>query len=188
MSGQPGLFDTPEPARPVRIEEMARGAVLSDCHRYRYELTRTWDPTQGRVGWVMLNPSTADADVDDPTIRRCVAFARAWGYGGIVVRNLFALRATNPLELRGHPEPVGRFNGQYLRRCSSEAITVAAWGAHGGLHGRADAVVSLLRHYGARLHHLGLTQGGFPTHPLARGRHRIPDDTQPILWEDRDHA
>lgn len=176
-SDQPGLFD-PEPAGRVRVEEMSRGAVLSDCGTYRYELTRRWNCTQGRVGWVMLNPSTADSEVDDPTIRRCVAFARAWGYGGIVVRNLFALRATDPRELRSHPEPVGQFNDQYLKRCSDDALTVAAWGAYGGLNDRAAAAVAVLRFYGTNLHHLGLTKGGHPRHPLY-----LPASATPTRWE-----
>jgi hypothetical protein len=71
-------------------------AACPVCEVYRYELRRVWDAQLGLACWVMLNPSTADANEDDPTIRRCVNFARTWGYGGIVVRNLFALRATDP--------------------------------------------------------------------------------------------
>lgn len=183
MTDQQSLFEPPEGPGPVVVEELTRSAQFSDDRRYRYELTRTWDPKLERVGFVMLNPSTADAEVDDPTIRRCVAFARRWGYGGIVVRNLFALRATLPTVLRTDPAPIGRFNDLYLRRCSAQAVTVAAWGRNGDLNGRDAQVVALLHRYGAPLYHLGLTKDGFPMHPLARGKHRIPDDTMPTRWE-----
>jgi hypothetical protein len=99
------------------------------------------------------------------------------------VRNLFALRATDPQVMRVHPEPVGRFNDQYLKLCGSDPLTIAAWGAHGDLAGRDAEVVTLLRFYGANLRHLGLTNSGFPKHPLARGKSRISDDTTPTRWE-----
>lgn len=83
-----------------------RAAVLSPCGRYRYELTRRWAPGP-LVGWVMLNPSRADAHTDDPTVRRCVGFAHRWGYGGLIIRNLYALRATDPAALADHLDPVG---------------------------------------------------------------------------------
>jgi len=98
---------TPATRRPRTVERVVRSAVLSDCGTYRYSLTRRWSPGP-LLGWVMLNPSRADALVDDPTIRRCVGFARRWGFAGIVVRNLYALRATDPRELSRHPAPVGR--------------------------------------------------------------------------------
>lgn len=184
MSDQPGLFES-SPAPDVATQ-MARGASFSACRTYRFELIRIWDTTLDEVGFVMLNPSTADAETDDPTIRRCIAFARLWGYGGIVVRNLFALRATDPRELRNHPDPVGQSNDdQYLRHCRDDALTVAAWGVHGGLAGRDVEVRALLRRYGVALHHLGLTKDGFPKHPLARGKSYIPADTTPTRWEHR---
>ena len=85
-------------ATPLFGVDLCKSAVLSPCWTYRYELTRRWS-SRPLVGWVMLNPSTADAEADDPTVRRCVRFANAWGYGGLVIRNLFALRATDPSEL-----------------------------------------------------------------------------------------
>lgn len=141
-------------------------AVISECGTYRYELRRTWDPQRPVVEWVMLNPSTADGVTDDPTIRRCVGFAYSWGYGGIVVRNLFALRATDPAELRDHTDPVGPENEAHLGQTPSDgALTVCAWGAHGGLRNRGAAVRDLLAARGP-IYHLGLTKAGHPRHPL----------------------
>ena len=72
-----------------------KSAIISECEQYRYELRRIWQPKKGLVCWVMLNPSIADANIDDPTIRRCIGYTAKWGYGGRVVVNLFALRATS---------------------------------------------------------------------------------------------
>lgn len=154
-----------------------RSAVISPDGIYRYELRRIWgDPTR-LVGWIMLNPSTADADLDDPTIRRCVGFAREWGYGGIVVRNLFALRATDPAALKVHPDPVGPENDEWLLAAGQDALTICAWGAHGSLRGRGTGVRDLLTAGGAQLHHLGLTKDGSPRHPLY-----LPRTATPVPW------
>jgi len=140
-----------------------RSAVLSDCGTYRYLLTRRW--SEGPLlGWVMLNPSRADALVDDPTIRRCVGFARRWGFAGIVVRNLYALRATDPRELLHHPDPVGPDNHTHLDAAAGDALTVCAWGARGGTRG--GDVAAQLDERGAHLVCLGLTLGAQPRHPL----------------------
>src|SRR5262245_13227298 len=106
-------------------------AELSPCGRYRYALTRTWGDPKKVVCWVMLNPSTADADQDDPTIRRCLGFSRAWGAGGLVVVNLFALRATDPDQLRIAADPVGPDNDSHLSTAAFGRLVVAAWGARG---------------------------------------------------------
>jgi hypothetical protein len=151
----------------IQLDLLTTGdAAFSSCGTYRYELRRVWNDTRGLVCWIMLNPSTADAELDDPTIRRCLRFARSWGYGGIVVHNLFALRATDPAELRRHPDPVGPGNDEWLTRGTSAALTVAAWGTHGALAGRADQVRTMLTRAGVRLHHVGLTRAGAPRHPL----------------------
>jgi hypothetical protein len=112
----------------------------------------------------MLNPSTADETEDDPTIRRCVGFAKEWGYGSITVANLFALRATDPDELRGHRDPVGEKNDHYLRHvCDFSDKVVAAWGANGDLHGRGREVAEMLD---VDLYALDTTKDGQPVHPL----------------------
>lgn len=142
-------------------------AELSACGRYRYELRRVWGEADRLACFLMLNPSTADASADDPTIRRCVGYAKAWRLGGIVVRNLFALRATDPAELAGHPDPIGPDNDRWLTAPALAAVTVAAWGTHGVLHGRDRHVRALLAAADVPLHHLGeLTRDGHPRHPL----------------------
>ena len=104
-------------------------AILSDCGKYRYSLTRNWDSEKPKVLFIMLNPSTADADNDDPTIRRCINFAKYWGYGGLHVCNLFAYRATNPKELLHIDNPLGDQNIYHMKKLANEAeIIVCAWG------------------------------------------------------------
>ena len=113
----------------------------------------------------MLNPSTANATRNDPTIRRCIGFARAWGYERLVVTNLFGLRATLPAALRSAVDPIGPENDRHLRRAAVQADRiVCAWGVHGALGNRGAEVLTLLK--GFRLEHLGLTRGGHPRHPL----------------------
>lgn len=157
-------------------------ATLSPCSTYRYALTRDWFPKTGKghVLWVMLNPSTADADIDDPTVGRCQTFARRWEYDGVTVANLFALRSTDPRALRTHPDPVGPANDEVLGSLAAAAgvgFIVAAWGTGGGLHGRSEYVANLLAASGRPVHCLGLTLGGYPRHPLY-----VRADTPPIEW------
>lgn len=143
--------------------EIERGAVLSPCRRYRYQLTRTWDESLATVAFVGLNPSTADATLDDPTVRRCVGFARDWGFGSLVLVNLFALRSTAPAKLYSARDPVGPENNRWLRLAREYAETVvAAWGVHGELHGREREVRRLV----PNLRCLGRTSAGHPRHPL----------------------
>jgi hypothetical protein len=143
-----------------------RAALISADGVYRYSLTRCWGrPAANVVRWVMLNPSSADEQTDDNTIRRCVRFSRAWGYSGLVVHNLYALRATDPDQLLTHPAPVGPDNDVTL--AGWRAHTVCAWGAHRGTHhGRVDHVLSVLRQSGSRVMCLGLTKTGHPRHLL----------------------
>ncbi|MGW0664571.1 DUF1643 domain-containing protein [Streptodolium elevatio] len=178
MTDSPALFDHAPAAEPV----VHRSAVLSPCGTYRYELTRRWAPGPA-VGWVMLNPSTADALSDDPTIRRCVRFAKAWGYGGLVVRNLFALRATDPAELARHTDPIGPYNDAYLAECADDPLTVVAWGARGGDRGRD--VLDLLERLGVQPHQLAATDDGQPRHPLYLKTGLVP---VPLLSGDRTGA
>jgi hypothetical protein len=122
----------------------------------------------------MLNPSTADESADDPTIRRCIGFARGWGYGGLEVVNLFALRATDPRELRRSSDPIGLSNDAYLRDAAARAgAMVIAWGAHGVFRSRGAAALELLSPR-ARLLALGWTNGGEPRHPLYLRRDVMP--------------
>jgi len=144
------------------------GAEIVDCYRYR--LWRIWDKNLPLLCWVMLNPSTADAFEDDPTIEKCMAYARSWGFGGIKVVNLFAYRATDPKNMieasqRG-VDVVGPMNDsmilQTIQECSK---TVFAWGTHGELAGRGKYVVGLVSPL-TETCCLGLNTGGTPKHPL----------------------
>lgn len=174
----------------------SQGAILSACGTYRYRLWREWrgtpdakwrmwtddsgkpvvDGAGHQLGepytcvFVMLNPSTADSGVDDPTIRRCVNFAKAWGYERMEVVNLFAYRATDPralLRLNHDDDPVGPENLRHIRCLADDPTThliVCAWGAHGSHIGQADTVRGWMSDSG--LYHLGLTKDGHPRHPL----------------------
>ena len=143
-----------------------RSAVFSPCRTWRYELRRTWDADRPAAMFVGLNPSTADELADDPTVGRCITFARQWGYGGLIMTNLFGYRATDPRDMKAVPDPIGPGNDAALTRLSAEAgIVVAAWGIHGAYRRRAAQVLNqgLL---GTSLHALGVTAGGEPKHPL----------------------
>lgn len=161
---------------------MEKTALLSDCGRYRYNLTRRW----GAEDWclfIMLNPSTADASQDDPTIRRCMGFARKWGYGGLIVCNLFPLRATDPQELYSatYPASVGERNiAKVLSACAQANLIVCAWGNHGALRNAgAFCRKGLGEVHHHRLFNLGVTGIYQPKHPLY-----LKADTMPILWGD----
>ena len=143
------------------------GATLSEDRVYRYLLTRTWAPAGPVMCWIMLNPSTADAMTDDPTIRRCTRFARREDCGGIAVVNLFALRTPNPRVLPVAGDPVGPDNDLFIdEHATPGRLVVAAWGAGGTLHGRAATVTGRLTAAGVHLRCLGVTDAGQPRHPL----------------------
>lgn len=157
-------------------------AVFSVDRVRRYVLVRLWESAPPMT-WIMLNPSTADAFADDPTIKRCKAFARREGCGGINVVNLFAHRATHPAALRRAADPVGPANDQAIEVYAREAhLVVVAWGAGGALNGRAGDVGQRLTAAGVQLRCLGITKDGHPKHPLARGRERVPDDAPLVPW------
>lgn len=139
-------------------------ARFSSCMQYRYELTRRWGDG-AEVCWVMLNPSTADAAKDDPTIRRCVGFAKRWGYGALTVVNLFAWRSTQRAVLKTLADPVGTDNDRsILEAVGRSESTVIAWGTDGVVRGRSAAVLRML---GLRpVGYFRLTKNGQPEHPL----------------------
>jgi hypothetical protein len=128
-------------------------------------LTRELDGGHGTLNFIMLNPSTADAVRDDPTIRRCISFARVWGFRRLVVTNLFAFRTPSPRALRRAAEPIGPENDAYLLRAARDAHrTICAWGTYGAHEDREAEVLTLLKQH--PLEHLGLTKHGHPRHPL----------------------
>lgn len=159
------------------MTEMHGSAVFSEDRVYRYRLEREWDTVLPKLAWMMLNPSTADAEQDDPTIRRCIGFARDWGYGGIVVVNVYALRATDPRELARYPDPVGPENDREIVDVMSSYVNVAAWGTK-ALGDDSVQMSRLLREKRSLFpaYCLGLTKGGHPRHPLY-----VRGDTTPIL-------
>jgi hypothetical protein len=145
-------------------------AVISADGKYRYKLGRYWSPKAPPVVWIMLNPSTADAVENDPTIRRCVSFAKRWGFGGIEVYNLFALRSPDPITIETAIDPVGPDNDGWLMAASrSGRKIIAAWGScqtHLQMM-RATQVIKILSRGGGPVPAtLGLTKSGQPRHPL----------------------
>lgn len=139
------------------------GAIFSPCGTYRYQLWREWADGP-RVVWVMLNPSTADAEVFDPTVRRCYGFSKRWGYGKMSVVNLYALRSTDPKGLWSVDDPVGPDNNAHIRLELSVAdLVIAAWGVNAKAD-RVQAFCELARPYEVRC--MGTTRAGCPRHPL----------------------
>lgn len=148
------------------------GAIFDDDREYRYRLWRTLDASKPTVAFLMLNPSTADETDNDRTISRCISFAENWGYGRLEVGNLFAFSATNPDELRNHPEPVGSENDRHLEEIVDDAeLVVAAWGNDGSIQGRGREVAARFR---GELHALMVNKTGHPQHPLY-----VDGDTNP---------
>jgi hypothetical protein len=145
---------------------MECGAQLSACGRYRYTLQRTWERSLPALCFVMLNPSTANASEDDPTIRRCIGLAQDRDFGGIVVVNLFAFRATDPRDLFAAAEPIGPGNDVAIVEATEGRKVLCAWGAHGGHLTRDEKVIDLLRSNARELFCYGLTRHGKPKHPL----------------------
>ena len=142
-------------------------AQLSPCRTYRYALWRTWDATKPYVFFICLNPSTADEIDDDPTLVRCMGFARSWGYGGLCMGNLFAFRATQPQDLKESSNPIGDDNDYWLEQLSKDAgIVVAGWGNHGVFLDRSAKVLSKLK----EVYCLKINKSGEPSHPLYLNR------------------
>lgn len=162
-------------ARRGKIESRA---LYSACETYRYGLERRWEDG-GMLLYVMLNPSTATEERNDPTIERCQRRAVALGFGAMRIANLFAFRATRPEVLKRASDPVGPQNDALLQDWSGEAaLTLAAWGVHGAFQGRAGAVAPMLT---GDVRHLGLTQAGHPRHPLY-----VPYAQDPLPWTSED--
>ena len=153
---------------------MRRAANFSRCRQYRYALWRQWGDAPACALIIGLNPSTADHRQDDPTIRRCIGFARDWGYQRLCVANLFAFRATYPDDLKAAADPVGPANDRWLRKLMAEAdCVVAAWGNDGAWLDRSAAVRRLCDHWQV----LRINRSGQPAHPLY-----LPARLRPRRW------
>jgi hypothetical protein len=167
----------------VRVDCVACGgveksAILSGDRKYRYVLRRRWDLAKPNVMFIGLNPSTADENEDDPTIRRCIAFAKSWGFGGLVMVNLFAWRSTMPLGLWDTPDPIGPDNAIHLIDGKySSSLHIAAWG-DGKLVNKLDPErVAAVRALLDDLYYLKLNKDGTPGHPLY-----LKGNLLPQLW------
>lgn len=152
------------------------GALISECGEYRFTLWRNLP--EGHAGmcvnFIMLNPSTADHEKDDPTIRRCIGYARSWGFGKLIITNLFALRSTDPRVLQRHADPVGEGNDEQIVAMADRSHRIIfAWGNHGKLLGRGNEVRKLLSEGGVMEEFnycLGMNKTGEPVHPLYQAK------------------
>ena len=157
------------------------GAQFSRCRRWRYLLWRRWDAAKPVANFVMLNPSTADEFKLDPSCTRARNYAERWGYGGLIVTNIFGWRDTDPKAMRAVKDPVGRGNDAAIVRAAKEAaIVVCAWGSHGEHLGRGERVIDLLSQERIKLHSLRVTAGGHPSHPLYLPQTLTPEVFQPL--------
>jgi hypothetical protein len=153
-------------------------AEFSPGRNWRYRLVRVWDSNRPRLAWVILNGSDADEHHTDPTVRRCIGFARAWGYGGVDIANLYGLVSKNPGALLRHADAVGPDNDRHLAAaCSESDLTVLAWGPNARAD-RARAVARMLLRLAARhggsLAVLGWSHGAHPLHPLLAPKDATP--------------
>lgn len=186
------------------LAAISKKTQFSADRKYRYTLWREWnaedwqfdtspDSIKNRIGFVQfigLNPSTADETQDDPTIRRCVRFAKDWGYGAMCMTNIFAFRATDPevMKVEKHPSSEPRsgpgggrsdMNLDWIRNIAGNAgIIVAAWGKHGGHNHQGQLVKQTLQGFNHVIHHLGLNGDGTPKHPLY-----LKATTKPQIWK-----
>ncbi|MBX2862972.1 MAG: DUF1643 domain-containing protein [Leptolyngbyaceae cyanobacterium MAG.088] len=153
-------------------------AIFDSSQRYRYCLTRSWaevnEPAH-QVTFIMLNPSTADAEQDDPTIRACSQFAQRWGYNQLNVVNLFAYRTPHPSVLKTVTDPIGPENNRYLLEAITSAEkAILAWGNWGTTLNRAQTVLELLSRHRQKLYCLARNHSGQPSHPLYIKRNIMP--------------
>lgn len=162
--------------------KILRKASLSEDQVYRHLLVRRWNDDGIPCTFIMLNPSTADAHKDDATVRKCMGFARRWGFGALFVVNLFDFRATSPTDLKKAKTPISRENNRtLLNNCKLTAglggKVIAAWGNHGRYMDQNQLVIRRLNDFAIPLYALQVTKENNPMHPLY-----IPYDTQPFKW------
>jgi len=166
------------PSLPVTKGNPDSGAIFSPDEVHRYTLWRrladnlATNPDAPPILFVLLNPSTATHEVSDPTVTRCINYAKLWGHGRITVVNIFAVRETDPRNMKAASDPIGPENDRYIRQ-EAEAVAsakggriICAWGAHGEFLGRGRQMTELLQGIDIPLHCLALTKAGHPKHPL----------------------
>ena len=145
------------------MEFIKKRAIFSPCQTYRYSLTRIWNENKKLILFIGLNPSTADETSDDPTIRKCMHYAYQWGFGGLIMVNLFAFRATLPNDLKKSKFPVGKNNNQFIINAILESeMAVVAWGNDGQLYGRDKEVLEFIPNPMC----ININKTGLPAHPL----------------------
>lgn len=162
-----------------QIDALDAGALFSPCRRWRYVLWRRWDESLPVCAFIGLNPSTADELVDDPTVRRCVRYAKDWGYGSLQMLNLFAFRATRPSTMKQlGGSAIGPRNNEYLLATGRRAeLVIAAWGSHGAHLDRGRDVRAMLAAANVRISALAFTKDGEPRHPLY-----LKAELTPVPW------
>ena len=154
------------------------GARFSRCRRWRYLLWRCWDPKKPLANFLMLNPSTADELKLDPSCTRARNYVEQWGFGGLLITNIFGWRATDPGDMRAARDPVGRGNDQAILEAARAArLVVCAWGNHGEHRERAANVLHLLRTNAIELTYLQMNGSGHPAHPLY-----LSGKLKPLPW------
>lgn len=164
---------------------MTYQTTFSTDRVHRYTLWREWndvfvDKPDEYVNFICLNPSTATETLDDPTMRKCIKFAKSWGYGAMCVTNIFAYRATNPEVMKVATDPIGPENDYFIENVAEgAALVIASWSQHASFRGRGLAVKDLLQRIGKPVHYLrmGMGKDPQPWHPLY-----LPDSTKPTLW------
>ena len=145
------------------MSTIKKSAVFSKCRKYRYSLTRSWNSADGYVLFIGLNPSIADETIDDPTLTRCINFAKDWGYGGLIMVNLFAYMSTYPTDLKKVKLPIGNNNNKHiLKNHQKSQLTVAAWGNDGHFLKRDKEVLKIISNPMC----LNINKSGQPAHPL----------------------
>lgn len=161
------------------FQDQPRLATFDRRRIYRYTLWRRWSIGRRYVNFILLNPSTTDQSIDDPTVRKCVKFAQSWGYDALCITNLFAFRATRPGSMMKALDPVGFGNDRHILRSASEAsLVICAWGRDGVFMGRGSRVRLMIAQFDP--HYLRLSREQ-PWHPLY-----LPDNTRPSRWYSRD--
>ena len=160
------------------LEVVERDAVISGCGKYRYLLRRVWSHERMRALFVMLTPSTADAEIDDATIRSCTRLCKSWGYGSFEVVNLFGWRATDPKELTVVDDPVGADNDGIAEAAVARSdVAICAWGANPAAEQRALSMWAIIKRQRPAVFCLGRTKHGCPKHPLY-----IKTGTAPVVY------